>query len=127
MRSRRDHKADSMSKTSKTSSNTSKSNARVVGVAAPGAADRKGSSDPMAAARSEALAPAHPEGPSEPAKQGPSSLHAALATRAETALERAGLMQPGGERAAAIRKATILANAAEIVGHFNGSVRLRTK
>lgn len=132
MRSRRDQKADSMSKTSNTSSNTTTSGARVVGATAPGAAilwaaDRRRDSDPVAAVRSGALAPGHPDKPSEPAKRERSSLHATLATRAENALETAGLMQQGGERAAAIRKATILANAAEILGHFNGSVRSRTK
>lgn len=68
-----------------------------------------------------------PDSSSEPAKRDPSALDTALNLQAKSALDEAGLMQPGGERAAALRKAKILANAAEILRHFSGRIGLRTK
>jgi len=57
---------------------------------------------------------------SEPGTSAP-SLAAKLAVRAENALEKADRMLPGGERAAAIRNAKILANAAELLQHFSST------
>jgi hypothetical protein len=49
------------------------------------------------------------------------ALAAALTIRAENAREKAGRMQPGGERVAAMNAAAILANAAELLTHFSTS------
>jgi len=58
---------------------------------------------------------------SKPAQRDPSSLITTLTVRAEKAFETARAMIPGGERAAAIRKAMMLANAAELLRHFSGT------
>ncbi|GLH81159.1 hypothetical protein SSBR45G_60680 [Bradyrhizobium sp. SSBR45G] len=80
----------------------------------------------MVRLRSGAQPPAQSHGASEQAQRTPSGLDAALTLKAASALEEAGLMQPGGERAAAVRKATILTNAAEILRHFStGSLRTK--
>ncbi|MFN5690339.1 MAG: hypothetical protein ACK46T_40080 [Bradyrhizobium sp.] len=81
----------------------------------------------MVAPRGGPPMPAEPVGSSAPDQRDPSALDTALSLQAESALAKAGLMQPGGERAAAVRKAKVLANAAEILRHFSGRVGLRTK
>ncbi|MGC2780010.1 MAG: hypothetical protein WA418_30660 [Bradyrhizobium sp.] len=80
----------------------------------------------MVAVRSGPL-PVQANSSAEPAKRDPSSLAATLTMRAENALETAGRMQPGGERAAAMKKAKILANAAELLTHFSGTGSLPGK
>jgi len=55
-------------------------------------------------------------------KRDQSSLACVLNVRAVDALERARRMPPGGERSEAIKKAKILENAAEMLGHLSGKV-----
>jgi hypothetical protein len=80
----------------------------------------------MVAVRSGPL-PVQANSSSMPAKRDSMSLAAALTIRAENALDKAGQMQPGGERAAAMKTAKILANAAELLTHFSGTVSLPGK
>jgi hypothetical protein len=58
-----------------------------------------------------------------PMKRTRSSLASVLDVRAVDALDAARKMPPGGERTAAMRKATILGNAAEMIKSFSGSAR----
>ncbi|WP_315702639.1 MULTISPECIES: hypothetical protein [unclassified Bradyrhizobium] len=56
-----------------------------------------------------------------------SSLACRLNIRAADALDSARKMPPGDERAAAMKKATILENAAEMIEHFCGKVGVPVK
>jgi hypothetical protein len=69
-----------------------------------------------------ALPPARAAAFAEPAKRDSLSLATAITIKADNALEKARTMLPGGEREAAIRKAMILANAADILTALNGTV-----
>ncbi|UFZ07497.1 hypothetical protein LQG66_14815 [Bradyrhizobium ontarionense] len=80
----------------------------------------------MVAARSGPL-PVQANSSSKPAQRDPLSLAAALTIKAENALEKAERMQPGGERGAAMKAAKILANAAELLTHFSGTLSLPVK
>jgi hypothetical protein len=60
-------------------------------------------------------------------KRAPSSLASELNFRAEDAVDRTRKMPPGGERAQAMNKATNLENAAEMLEHFSGKVRVPVK
>jgi hypothetical protein len=62
-----------------------------------------------------------------PMKRAQSSLASELNIRAADALDRAGKMPSGHERAEAIQKATIPENAAEMLEHFSGKVGVPAK
>ena len=63
------------------------------------------------------------DGPS-PIEQSQSSMARDLADRAATALDEAHEMPPGDERAEAMRKATVLRNAADIQQQLGGKRRV---
>lgn len=56
-----------------------------------------------------------------------SSLATELGDRAGDALDAAGRMPPGDQRSKAMREATILGNAAEMLQHFVGPTGARIK
>jgi len=70
---------------------------------------------------------ARASGSFRPMKRAQSSLACKLNIRAADALDRACKMPPGDERAEAMKKATILENAAEMLEHFGGKVGVPAK
>ena len=71
--------------------------------------------------RSSAATPQDGRSPIEPSQ---SSIARDLAERAGTAMDEAHEMPPGDERAEAIRKATVLRNAADIQQQLGGKRRV---
>ena len=90
-------------------------------------ADRCCDAHSMVTPHGEPAQSAQADGSLLPAKRVQSSLACRLNIRAADALDRAHKMPPGDERADAMKMATILENAAEMLEHFSGRVGVPAK